>query len=37
MIGKDGNLAIDYNDECIKGTLIAKDGALVHTMYEAKQ
>ena len=37
MIGKDGNLAIDYNDECIKGTLIAKDGALAHPMYEAKK
>ena len=36
MISKEGDLAIDYNDECIKGTLIAKDGALVHSMYGAK-
>jgi H+-translocating NAD(P) transhydrogenase subunit alpha len=36
MISKEGNLTIDYDDECIKGTLIAKDGALVHTMYGAK-
>jgi H+-translocating NAD(P) transhydrogenase subunit alpha len=33
MIGKDGNLAIDFNDECIKGTMIAKDGLLVHPMF----
>ena len=33
MIGKDGTLKIDEADECIKGTLIAKDGALVHTMF----
>ena len=33
MISKDGTLKIDEADECIKGTLIAKDGALVHTMF----
>ena len=33
MIGKDGNLNVDYNDELIKGTLIARGGALVHAMY----
>ncbi len=32
---KDGSLKIDYEDEIIKGTLIAKDGALVHPMYKA--
>jgi NAD(P) transhydrogenase subunit alpha len=30
---KDGALKIDYEDEVIKGTLIAKDGALVHPMF----
>jgi NAD(P) transhydrogenase subunit alpha len=34
MIGADGKLVIDANDELIKGTMIAKDGALVHTMYQ---
>ena len=34
MIGADGKLAIDYNDELVKGTLIAKDGGLVHAMYQ---
>jgi NAD(P) transhydrogenase subunit alpha len=33
MIQKDGSLKIDEADECIKGTLIAKDGALVHPMF----
>ena len=33
MIQKDGSLKIDEADECIKGTMIAKDGALVHAMF----
>ena len=33
MIGKDGALNIDENDECISGTMIAKGGALVHKMF----
>jgi len=33
MVQKDGTLKIDEADECIKGTMIAKDGALVHAMY----
>jgi NAD(P) transhydrogenase subunit alpha len=35
MIQPDGSLKIDYEDEIIKGTLIARDGALVHPMYKA--
>jgi H+-translocating NAD(P) transhydrogenase subunit alpha len=34
MVGKDGGLKIDYDDECIKGTLIARDGQLVHPMFQ---
>jgi NAD(P) transhydrogenase subunit alpha len=34
MIQKDGTLKIDFEDECIKGTLIARDGALVHPMFQ---
>jgi len=34
MVQKDGTLNIDFNDEIIKGTLIAKDGALVHPMFQ---
>ncbi len=34
MIGADGKLAVDDNDELVKGTLIARDGALVHPMYQ---
>ncbi len=33
MIAKDGTLKIDESDECISGTMIAKDGALVHKMF----
>jgi len=33
MIDKEGNLKIDEADECIKGTMIAKDGELVHAMF----
>ena len=33
MIDKDGGLKIDEADECIKGTMIAKDGQLVHAMF----
>ncbi|MBI2718258.1 MAG: Re/Si-specific NAD(P)(+) transhydrogenase subunit alpha [Rhizobiales bacterium] len=33
MIAKDGTLKIDYDDEIIKGTLVARDGALVHPMF----
>ncbi len=34
MISKDGALKIDEADECISGTMIAKDGLLVHKMYQ---
>ena len=34
MIQKDGTLKIDDTDECIKGTMIARDGALVHPMFK---
>jgi len=34
MVQKDGTLKIDFDDEIIKGTLIAKDGALVHSMFQ---
>ena len=33
MVGKDGTLKIDFDDDCIKGTLIARDGVLVHPMF----
>ncbi len=33
MVQKDGTLKIDFDDEIIKGTLIARDGALVHPMF----
>jgi H+-translocating NAD(P) transhydrogenase subunit alpha len=33
MVQTDGTLKIDYDDEIIKGTLIARDGALVHPMF----
>jgi NAD(P) transhydrogenase subunit alpha len=36
MTAKDGALAINFDDELVKGTLIAKDGALVHPMFAAK-
>ncbi len=34
MINKEGNLAINFDDELIKGTLIAQGGKLVHKMFE---
>jgi NAD(P) transhydrogenase subunit alpha len=34
MIQKDGSLKIDEADECISGTMIAKDGKLVHKLYQ---
>jgi NAD(P) transhydrogenase subunit alpha len=34
MIQKDGTLKVDDTDECIKGTMIARDGALVHPMFK---
>ena len=34
MIQKDGSLKIDDADECIKGTMIARAGALVHPMFQ---
>ncbi len=34
MIQKDGSLKIDDADECIKGTMIARSGALVHPMFQ---
>jgi len=33
MTGKDGALTVNFDDELVKGTLIAKDGALVHPMF----
>jgi NAD(P) transhydrogenase subunit alpha len=33
MVGKDGGLKIDFDDEIVKGTLVARDGALVHPMF----
>jgi NAD(P) transhydrogenase subunit alpha len=36
LIAKDGTPAIDWNDEIIKGTLIAKDGEIVHPMLKAQ-
>ena len=36
MITKEGGLKIDDADECIKGPMIARDGALVHPMFGAK-
>ena len=35
LIQPDGNLKIDFEDEIIKGTLIAQDGVLVHPMFKA--
>ena len=32
---KDGTLKVDFDDEIIKGTLIAKDGALVHPIFKS--
>jgi hypothetical protein len=34
MIQKDGTLKVDDADECIKGTMIARDGARVHPMFK---
>ena len=34
MIQKDATLKIDDADDCIKGTMIARDGALVHPMFK---
>ena len=34
MVDKEGRLRIDYDDEIIKGTLIARDGQLVHPMFQ---
>lgn len=34
MIQKDGSLKIDEADDCIKGTMIAKGGELVHPMFQ---
>ena len=36
MIQSDGSIKINFDDDIIKGTLIARDGALVHTMYGDK-
>jgi NAD(P) transhydrogenase subunit alpha len=35
LIAKDGALKVDFDDEIIKGTLIARDGALVHPIFKA--
>ena len=35
MVQKDGTLKVDFDDEIIKGTMIAKDGALVHPIFKA--
>ncbi len=37
LMVKDGALKIDFDDEIIKGTLIAKDGALVHPMFQGEK
>ena len=37
MIQKDGTLKVDEADECIKGTMIAQGGALVHPMFQGAQ
>ena len=34
MVTKEGSLKIDYDDEIIKGTLIARDGQLVHPLFQ---
>ena len=34
LIQKDATLKIDDADDCIKGTMIARDGALVHPMFK---
>jgi NAD(P) transhydrogenase subunit alpha len=36
LIAKDGTLKIDWKDEIVAGTMIAKDGALVHPMFAGK-
>jgi len=36
LIAKDGTLKIDWKDEIVLGTLIARDGALVHPMFAGK-
>ena len=33
IVQKDGSLRVDEADECIKGTMIAKNGALVHPIF----
>jgi H+-translocating NAD(P) transhydrogenase subunit alpha len=33
IVQKDGTLKVDETDDCIKGTMIAKDGALVHQIF----
>ncbi len=35
MVQKDGTLKVDYEDEIIKGTMIARDGALVNPIFKA--
>jgi NAD(P) transhydrogenase subunit alpha len=37
MIQKDGTLKIDEADDCIKGTMIARGGELVHPMFTGAQ
>ena len=37
MIQKDGSLKIDDADECIKGTMIARGGELVHPMFQVSK
>src|SRR5205823_5766249 len=36
IIAKDGTLRIDWKDEIVAGTLVARDGALVHPMFAGK-
>ena len=36
VIGKDGQLAIDWNDDIIKGTALAKDGELIHPVVKGQ-
>ena len=33
MVQKDGSFKIDEADDCIRGTMIAKGGQLVHPMF----
>ena len=36
LLGEEGELAVDWDDEIVTGTLIARDGELVHPMLTDK-